>query len=246
MSQCQASSLPQGIRIFPPLCLCSCRVCCRGYPSPSVSPTPTHPASSAQMPLLWVPRKSAQAPLLSPCPPHLCAPRALRHSLELVGTKQDSSWCESVPHIRLQAPSGEEGVALSFLTLNQPTGRLAAEQLGRPLTLLLITPSLCISRSGVSLCCSGRESSMGHPSLPEGLLSVGDSMLGIVPAPPRAPPTAEPLAHLLCHRVPLSRSAQSSSCQKEGHWWGQGGQKGKASQQQAPPPQACEEGKGTL
>lgn len=28
---------------------------------------------------------------------------------------------------------------------------------------------------------------MGHPSLPEGLLSVGDLLLAIVPAPPRAP-----------------------------------------------------------
>lgn len=44
---------------------------------------------------------------------------------------------------------------------------------------------------------------------------------------PKGTLPAEPLAHLQCHRAPPSRSAQSSSCQKEGHWWGWGGQKGK-------------------
>lgn len=88
--------------------------------------------------------------------------------------------------MRLLTPLGKTCVALSFLTRCQLTGRLAAEWLSWPLTLLLVTPSLCTPRPAQPvLQC--KESLMGHPSLPEGLLSVGDLLLGVVPALLRAP-----------------------------------------------------------
>ena len=65
------------------------------------------------------------------------------------------------------------------------------------------------------------------PTTAQGAVQGGRLVAGSHTSSPEGTLPAEPLAHLPCHRAPPSRSAQSSSCQKEGHWWGRGGQKGK-------------------
>lgn len=121
---------------------------------------------------------------------------------------------------------------------------LAAEELSLALTLLLVTPSLCISRPSAA-CDAVAGGTQWYSLLPEGLLSVGDSLLGVVPVPARAPHSLAPGSPA----VPQSSTVKVSSklfLPKGGSLVGAGRTERKeARQQQAPPPGAHKEGKGT-
>lgn len=67
----------------------------------------------------------------------------------------------------------------------------------------------------------------GVPPHWPGAAQCGGPVAGALASSAEGTPLAERPAHLLCHRAPPSGSAQNSSCRKEGHWWGQGGQKDK-------------------
>lgn len=209
------TSLPRGTCDFTPRASAPINPAHQGPPARLfISPASAPPASPAHKPPALEALQILPGHTPAPARPLLRAPRALAHTLNAC------AWNRT-----------RHGVSLSP---TEDGGLLRGE---------MCVPFLTTPSAHVPIVCSRSADSPPYDTLtvhlrgPAACAAVagrargGRSVWGLVArsrvGSPKGTLPAEPRAHLPCHRAPPSRSAQSSSCRKEGHWWGRGGQKGK-------------------